>query len=80
MKDVSYTPLASSEIGILWMTYQEKTMTLQMLRYFLYHAQGEEAKALLTRSLAEVNGFLDRIRDIHRKEGVVTPSASGKMT
>jgi hypothetical protein len=78
MKDASYTPLASSEIGLLWMTYQEKTMARQMLRYFAHRAASEDEKALLTRVLAEVSGFVDRIRVLFENEGVAVPVGFGE--
>ncbi|WP_309121431.1 DUF3231 family protein [Paenibacillus sp.] len=76
--NTSNPPLASSEIGILWMTYLEKTMSDRMLRYFIRHAQGDEEKELLTRAHADVNGFSDRIRQLFRKEGVVIPVGFGE--
>jgi len=77
MKDASYTPLASSEIGLLWMTYQEKTMSRQMLRYFAHHATSADEKALLSRVLGEVSGFVDRIRSRFVDEGVAVPVGFG---
>ncbi|TLS51002.1 DUF3231 family protein [Paenibacillus antri] len=73
----SYSPLASSEIGILWMTYLEKTMTDRMLRYFIRHADGDEPKALLTRLQAEASGFIDRVRELFEQERAAVPVGFG---
>jgi len=39
--------LTSSELGTLWLTYQEKTMSLRMLEYFIEKADDEKAKSIM---------------------------------
>ncbi|HZG57701.1 DUF3231 family protein [Paenibacillus sp.] len=70
-------PLASSELGSLWMTYQEKTMTYQMLKHFLRHEADEESRALLTRAYTDAGGFIEAIRGILEREGAVVPVGFG---
>ena len=40
-------PISSSELGTLWLTYQEKTLILRILEYFLAKADDQEAKNIL---------------------------------
>ncbi|MBD0383845.1 hypothetical protein ICC18_27600 [Paenibacillus sp. WST5] len=40
--------ITSSELGTLWLTYQQKTMILRMLEYFIEQADDEKAKTIMT--------------------------------
>ncbi|WP_442597129.1 DUF3231 family protein [Neobacillus sp. D3-1R] len=65
--------ITSSEIGTLWITYQQKTMILQMLEYFIDKADDEEAKKIMKSLHEDVISFIVRIKDIFQKEGAVIP-------
>jgi hypothetical protein len=43
--------LSSAEIGGLWANYILESMTICLLKYFLYHNQDEEIKPLLEKAL-----------------------------
>lgn len=40
--------MTSSEIGALWITYQQKTMLFQMLEYFVNKADDHEAREIMS--------------------------------
>jgi hypothetical protein len=45
MKDKN--PISSSEVGTLWLTYQEKTMILRILEYFIEKSDDQQAKNIM---------------------------------
>ncbi|CAM4349856.1 DUF3231 family protein [Paenibacillus alkaliterrae] len=66
-------PLTSTELGNLWMTYQEKTMLLRFLEYFLEHAEDQEIQQIL-KSTYDLSGqFVETIKNIFQQEGAVIP-------
>jgi hypothetical protein len=68
-----YPSLASSEIGGLWNTYQQKTMILQMLEYLIEKADDLQAKEIMTDLYNEVKPYQEKIKVIFEKEGVAIP-------
>lgn len=66
-------PLTSSEIGNLWMTYQEKTMLLRFLEYLLEHAENEEIQQILKSTYALSEQTVESIKRIFQDEGAVIP-------
>ncbi|MCM3770583.1 MULTISPECIES: DUF3231 family protein [Priestia] len=71
MSNVKLPPLTSSELANLWMTYQEKTMIIRFLEYFLEDKQDykELFELYYSRSLKSV----ERIKEIFENEGAVIP-------
>jgi hypothetical protein len=39
--------ISSSELGTLWLTYQEKTLILRVLEYFMEKADDQQAKNIM---------------------------------
>ncbi|MBP1965467.1 DUF3231 family protein [Paenibacillus aceris] len=66
-------PLTSSEIGNLWMTYQEKTMLLRVLEYLLEHADNEEVQQILKSTYTSSEQTVETIKRIFQDEGAVIP-------
>ncbi|NOV01045.1 DUF3231 family protein [Paenibacillus planticolens] len=66
-------PLTSSELGNLWMTYQEKTMLLRFLDYMLEHAGNEEIQQILKSTYASSEQTVESIKQIFQNEGAVIP-------
>ncbi|WP_246941990.1 DUF3231 family protein [Bacillus pinisoli] len=66
-------PITSSELGSLWLTYQEKTLILRMLEYFIEKADDEEAKGIMTNLYQELEGYVCKIIEIYEQEGAVIP-------
>jgi hypothetical protein len=65
--------ITSSELGTLWLTYQEKTMILRMLEYFIEHADDEKAKDIMTNLYEELNLYVGKITETFQNEGAVIP-------
>lgn len=65
--------LSSSELGTLWMTYQEKTMKQRMLEYFIEQADDSRAKKIMQDTHKKITNYLDDIKNILKKEGAVIP-------
>jgi len=71
-------PLTSSELANLWMTYQEKTMILRFLEYFLEDKQDykELFELYYSRSLKSVA----QIKEIFENEALLSQLVLRKMT
>ncbi|MFD1739691.1 DUF3231 family protein [Bacillus salitolerans] len=65
--------ITSSELGSLWLTYQQKTMILRMLEYFIEKADDVEAKNIMTGLYGEINPYVGKITEIFHSEGAVIP-------
>ncbi|TFB14632.1 DUF3231 family protein [Filobacillus milosensis] len=65
--------ITSSEIGVLWMTYQQKTLLLRTLEYFIEHADDEEAKQILVSLYEDTRPYVLKIEDIFKTEGAAVP-------
>ncbi|UQD51014.1 hypothetical protein C0971_02460 [Bacillus methanolicus] len=65
--------ITSSELGVLWLTYQEKTMILRMLEYFIEKADDEKAKKIMTDLYNEIDIYVGKITNIFKSEGAVIP-------
>ncbi|MBT2690184.1 DUF3231 family protein [Bacillus sp. ISL-47] len=65
--------ITSNELGTLWMTYQQKTMLLRMLDYFIEKADDEKAKNIMTGLCEEVNPYVQKIVQIFKDEGAAIP-------
>jgi hypothetical protein len=65
--------ITSSELGTLWLTYQQKTMVLRILEYFIEKADDEKAKAIMTNLYGEINPYVDKIKETLQNEGAIIP-------
>lgn len=65
--------LSSAEIGGLWGTFIQESMTICLLKYFLYHNQDEEIKPLLEKALEISESHFQQISDIFQSEGIPLP-------
>jgi Protein of unknown function (DUF3231) len=65
--------ITSSELGTLWLTYQEKTMILRMLEYFIEKADDEKAKVIMTNLYGEIDIYVAKITETLQNEGAVIP-------
>lgn len=71
MKDKN--PISASEVGTLWVTYQEKTMILRILEYFLAKADDQEAKNIMGGLWQELHDYVNEIKMIFKDEGLAIP-------
>ncbi|WP_186577964.1 DUF3231 family protein [Aquibacillus kalidii] len=67
-------PITSSELGTLWLTYQEKTMILRILEYFIAKADDEKAKGIMTDLYEELEIYVGKLVQIYEEEGAVIPT------
>ena len=65
--------LSSSELGTLWMTYQEKTMGQRFLEYFIEQAEDDRAKEIMQNTHKQIINYLEKIKNIFKNEGAVIP-------
>ncbi|PFO09650.1 hypothetical protein COJ85_01490 [Bacillus sp. AFS076308] len=66
-------PISASEVGTLWLTYQEKTMILRILEYFMTKSDDQEASNLMGGLWQELHFFVVEIESLFEKEGMVIP-------
>lgn len=65
--------LTASEVGALWMCYQQNSMVLRFIDHFIENAENEEAKELMQSFHNEINPFLERIKVAFQEEGRAVP-------
>jgi hypothetical protein len=65
--------ITSSELGTLWLTYQQKTMILRMLEYFIEQADDEKAKEIMTNLYGEIGPYVGKITETLQNEGAAIP-------
>ncbi|MUK87744.1 DUF3231 family protein [Ornithinibacillus sp. L9] len=65
--------ITSSELGTLWLTYQQKTMILRFLEYFIEKADDEKAKTIMTELYHEIDPYVEKIMVIFQEEVAVIP-------
>jgi hypothetical protein len=65
--------ITSSELGVLWLTYQEKTMILRILEYLIEKADDEKAKDIMTNLYGEIDNYVGIITETLQNEGAVIP-------
>ncbi|MEH7118351.1 DUF3231 family protein [Neobacillus vireti] len=71
---VNTNPISSSEIGTLWVTYQEKTFILRMLEYFIKKAEDDdEARNILGGLWQHLNYYVLEMEKIFKQQGMVYP-------
>ncbi|MBZ5753459.1 DUF3231 family protein [Metabacillus rhizolycopersici] len=65
--------LSSSELGTLWMTYQQKTMVQRIFEYFIEQADDKRAKEIMQDFHMKVINYIEDIKNILKNEGAVIP-------
>ncbi|WHY84629.1 DUF3231 family protein [Neobacillus novalis] len=69
----NHIPLTASELGNLWMTYQDKTMLMRVLEHLLEHVEEQEIQQLLQSSYDFSKQAVETISTIFEEEGAVVP-------
>src|SRR5699024_8271810 len=64
--------ITSSELGILWITYQEKTMVIQMLEYFIAKSDDDISNKKLFDLYKKINNYVEKVNEIIEDEGAVS--------
>ncbi|MGG4036562.1 DUF3231 family protein [Heyndrickxia ginsengihumi] len=70
---IDKNPLSSSEVGTLWLTYQEKTMILRILEYFIEKSDDQEAINIMGGLWQELHYYVQQIEKIFEHEGAAVP-------
>ncbi|WP_077619299.1 DUF3231 family protein [Bacillus sinesaloumensis] len=65
--------LSSAEIGGLWTTFIQGSMTITLIKYFLHHLKDEEIKPLMKESFQIYSGQMKEIRRIFSEEKIPLP-------
>ncbi|MED4228454.1 DUF3231 family protein [Neobacillus cucumis] len=71
-------PISSSEVGTLWLTYQEKTLIMRILEYFKKKADDDEARNIFGGLWQELNYYVIEIEKIFKQQGIVVPNGFNK--
>lgn len=66
-------PLSSSEVGTLWMTYQEKTLILRMLQYFMEKEEDQKALQIMEELYHGLDRSLKKLTNIFEDEEMPVP-------
>ncbi|MGD6896607.1 DUF3231 family protein [Bacillus infantis] len=66
-------PLNVSEIGSLWQTYQEKTLIMRFLEYFIEKADDPQARNILGGLWQELNFYVAEMENLFSEQGMVKP-------
>lgn len=67
------TQLTSSEIGTLWITFIESTMSICIYKYFIKHMDDEDILKILTDDLTFIEEFVQTLSSIFEKENMKKP-------
>ncbi len=78
VKMMEKNPLSSSEIGTLWLTYQEKTLILRILEYFIEKADDLEARNILGGLWQELDYYVNDMKRTFENEGAAVPNGFTK--
>ncbi|WP_419159522.1 DUF3231 family protein [Rossellomorea sp. BNER] len=73
MNSSNQVPITSSELGNLWMTYQDKTMIMRFLEYFLEHVEKEETRKILQSYYERATESVEFVTNVFQQEGAVIP-------
>jgi hypothetical protein len=66
-------PISASEVGTLWQTYQEKTLIMRFLEYFIEKADDQQARNILGGLWQELNYFVNEMEQLFEQQGIVKP-------
>ncbi|QKY68341.1 DUF3231 family protein [Lentibacillus sp. CBA3610] len=65
--------ISGAELGTLWMGYQNKTMNMRFLEYYIEKAEDPEAKDILESYYNKENEHVETLIKIFQDEGAVLP-------
>ncbi|UKS25478.1 DUF3231 family protein [Paenibacillus sp. HWE-109] len=71
-------PISSAELGTLWLTYQQKTLILRVLEYFIEKTEDSEARNIMGGLWQDLSYYVNKIKDLFELQGIVIPVGFGK--
>ncbi|MBU9713466.1 DUF3231 family protein [Evansella tamaricis] len=66
-------PISVSEVGTLWLMYQQKTLILRVLEYFLEKSDDQQAKNIMGGLWQNLDFYVKEIESLFEKEGITVP-------
>jgi hypothetical protein len=66
-------PINVSEIGSLWQTYQEKTLIMRFLEYFIEKADDTQARNILGGLWQELDFYVKEMENLFSEQGMAIP-------
>jgi hypothetical protein len=66
-------PISVSEVGWLWQTYQEKTLIMRFLEFFIEKADDPEARNILGGLWQELDFYVTEMENLFSEQGIVKP-------
>lgn len=73
MATITETRITSAEVGILWMSYQVKTLLQQVMGFFAQKSMEQEAKDIITNYVTNNDMYINEIKHIFESERAVIP-------
>jgi hypothetical protein len=67
-------PISGPEVGTLWLTYNEKTLIMRMLEYFIEKSDDQQAKNILGGLWQELNFYVLQMEEIFKDQGMAKPA------
>ncbi|MGG3799573.1 DUF3231 family protein [Metabacillus fastidiosus] len=71
---MSNARLSSSELGALWGTYMQQTMSLCLIKYFQVHLQDEDIKVILEKFFNTTSAQISEMKGIFQAEKISLPN------
>jgi hypothetical protein len=71
-------PISSSELGTLWLIYQEKTLILRVLDYFIEKADDQQSKNIMGGLWQDLDYYVSQVKELFDKEGIAVPIGFNK--
>ncbi|MCM3439306.1 DUF3231 family protein [Metabacillus halosaccharovorans] len=75
---VQTNPINISEIGSIWQTYQEKTLIMRFLEYFIEKSDDPQARNILGGLWQELNFYVNEMEELFSEQGMVKPIGFSK--
>ncbi|TMN22110.1 DUF3231 family protein [Lentibacillus cibarius] len=73
MTTSDHLSISGAELGSLWMGYQNKTMNMRFLEYYIEKAENPEAKDILESYYNKESEHVETLKKIFQEEGAVLP-------
>ncbi|MDK8643335.1 DUF3231 family protein [Niallia taxi] len=65
--------ISASEVGAIWQTYQEKTLIMRVLEYFIEKSDNLQARNILGGLWQELNFYVIEMEELFSEQGMVKP-------
>lgn len=65
--------ITSSEIGTLWLTYQEKSFIVRLLEYLIPNADDQQAETIMITLYKDLNKYMEKIKTVFEDAGSAPP-------